>query len=139
MKLKKWKPVVIKNPYLRNLRKNLRIILDLAVSTRLYHFIDLAEQQGTLSPEVGELSAAQGKSLLKCSSGTLCMSLRGANNSVRFATLDEDMVWNPIAKDWECISCYNYYFGSESVRNKYEQKMKKIKEKEQKIDDDLSS
>ncbi|MFX0070832.1 MAG: hypothetical protein ACFFAO_07060 [Candidatus Hermodarchaeota archaeon] len=41
-------------------------------------------------------------------------------------SLSLDMVWNPLDKDWICAKCYEYYFGTENLKNAYTRYFEKV-------------
>jgi len=125
--MKDWKIIRIKGSRLRNLRKNLRMVLCLAYQSevrRLRKVNDLyrarrrlnmcltpsqVRRECSLTRTSNELIQAYNKSILICSSVGNCESSRVFNKSTRVLSLDLDMGWNPINKEWICDKCINFY------------------------------
>ena len=127
MKSLKVKKIILKNPPLRNLRKNLRIVLRLAIFDKIRELSELEgiyinkREQGKQVPSQRkrEIQLSQLKiklrHLMKRSCITCdiiyCESHRElfGNPKIRFdeRTTDLDMVWIPWDERWVCVKCYD--------------------------------
>ena len=134
MKSNKWRKVIIKDQKLRQLRKNMRTILTLALRAEVRRVLDLKRSEkyneGISSTA---LMNARHYSILLCSSGTPCYSAYAADKSFYTTSLDVDMVWNPIDKEWICINCYNELFGTDELKKGYQDYI----DEERRIDDEI--
>jgi len=141
MRLKRWRPIIIKDIRLRVIRENLRTLMRLAVDAeikRLDYLEDLYRQKRinhkqTPSQWLRELfiydkkdsiMTALDSSILRCSEGSTCKSREVMPLAQDISTLDKDMVWNPLLRHWICIDCFNFYYKSESARNELEEFLK---------------
>ena len=136
MKANKWKKIIIRNPNLRQLRKNLRSVIKFAVDDELkrlrqigYLYTNKRIEKG-LTPSQQKRSFAISKlkrdlrhsyssSIIKCMSGSGCITSKKQGKPHYIISLDVDMVWNPLDESWICINCYNHYFSSEELRFAY--------------------
>ncbi len=141
MRLKSWRPIILKDFRLRVIRENLRTLISLAVDaeiSRLNEKEDLYRQRRinhrqTPSQWRRELSIYDKKesimktlnsSILRCSEGSTCKSREIMPLTQDILTLDKDMVWNPLLRHWICINCYNFYYKSESAKRRLEEFLK---------------
>lgn len=132
MKTLKVKKVILKNPRLRTIRCNMRIVLKLAVYSeleRLRHLkrIYYDKQHLTSSQDRREtyliktsnaLSERLSNSTCQCNSGR-CISHRElvekglVKPSER--SPDIDLVWIPWYKVWVCVKCYDSYYKNATL------------------------
>ena len=135
MKTDEWKQIVIKSPRLRNIRKGLRTVLKLAIGLRIDELSDLKEtirvlsnnkelkpaqieKERVLSKKVQDILGFYDRSILRCSSGSLCKSTnRGERSDI--VSLGLDMIWDPIYRNWHCLKCHDYYLGTEESKRLY--------------------
>lgn len=130
--------IVINDPHLRKVRKNLRDIIKLAYLADFDNWLKLDELyrekhlRGNITPsqkkrwfflsqQHNKLISIYDKSILECNSGAACLShrelvKRGEINSSDRST-DLDMVWVPHFKAWFCIKCYEDYFKIKACEN----------------------
>jgi len=124
MKSKKPRLIILKDPKLRKIRENLRIILKLAYldeSKRLDRLEDLYIEKNTLTPsqqkrdiQLGRMNnnlmTAYDNSILKCSLGAACSSYEEAveNGTIDPVErpIDLDMGWLPQYGSWYCKKDY---------------------------------
>ena len=123
MKSKKIRKVILKTPWLRQVRDNLRIILKLAVKKELNRLSKLKRlylykkhltpsqqrRKAHLSREWNNLYHSFIRSTLRCNCGAACTSLdkaieKGFNPQDRL--IDLDLVWVPWLESWVCTSCF---------------------------------
>lgn len=129
MKSLKVKKVILKNPHLCNLRKNLRTVLRLAIDDEISRLMKLEDlylekyNQGKLVPsqekreiQVSRLSdklmRLESKSCITCHD-VYCESHRklfGPKLRSDKRTTDLDMVWIPWCEKWVCLECYIQYY-----------------------------
>ncbi len=122
MKVKKTRSVVLKNPFLINLRKNLRAIIREAVRIERDSLMKLhgvyinklsrgrltksqERRENSIIKRESDLSAAIRKSICQCSVGIHCH---------REEQTKQNMVWvpRPDFESWMCVKCYeNLYMG----------------------------
>ena len=138
MRLKRWRPIIIKDIRLGVIRENLRVLINLAVDAEIKRLDYLEElyrrkrinHRQTPSQWKRELFIYDKKesiittlhsSILRCSEGSTCKSRELISLTQDLSTLDKDMVWNPLLKHWVCIDCYNFYYKSESAKRRLEQ------------------
>lgn len=107
--------IIVKNPFLKNLRNNLRKIIMLCVESELkYQYKILKElrsdgfptkdqeiQLSELSAKNRELYSIYNRSICRC---PLCKSS------------DRDMVYLPNEKKWICTDCFNEIQENERIR-----------------------
>lgn len=102
--MKKKKTIIIKDPRLRKIRDNLRVVLNLAVHKKLSELFDLMKQidrstdEGrdqyfALMHQRDSLKIAEEDSTIQCGACNF-----GIHRDVRF---------NPFDKAWYCIDCYD--------------------------------
>lgn len=142
MKSDKWKAIVISDTRLRKIRKNLRLLLKLAVENEfnrlkslenLYRSKRLSigitasqwKREVSLSRAVNKLLQLKHRSNLQCSEGSLCVSPEAKKMSHDISSLNKDMVWNPLLKEWICIDCYNHYYNSEIQKQELKQHLER--------------
>lgn len=138
MKSKRWRPINLKDIRLRVIRENLRTLMKLAVDaeiSRLNDKEDLYRQKRINDKQTPSqwkrelfiynkkesLVSAQNNSILRCSEGSTCKSSEISMLTQELSTLDKDMVWNPLLKHWICIDCYNFYYKSESAKERLDE------------------
>lgn len=147
MKTKKWKPIVLKNPRVRQTRTSLRVVLNLAVHAEFKRLSRLKELyytkriSGTLTPSQwrrecmlsnmsNDLFTAYDHSPLRCYEASRCLSQESSELTSDYATLAKDMVWNPFTKSWICSDCYNHYYGTEEKKQIIRDIFDKVKQEE---------
>ena len=119
--MKKKKTIIIKNPHLRRIRDNLRVVLNLAVHEKWNNLFDLMVQKDRsteegykeyweLQDKMDGLKSAQTSSTIQC----------GACNF----GIDRDVRFNPFDNAWYCIECYDL------IRDQYYKTMAKKKKGE---------
>jgi len=95
--MKKEKKIVIKNPILRTLRNNLRIIIIRAVQNRefelmdLRHTLDYGEERDNIDKEMEKIRNALNSSICLC---------------YNCSSKENDMVYIPFFEEWYCTDCY---------------------------------
>ncbi len=182
MKSKNWRPIVLKNPKLRQIRTNLRIVLNLAVeekSDKLFRltqiYYEKCRTQGLTRSQQrryeqirktrNRLDPAYGKSILRCNWPDDCatsnpdekpkvkidmdaevvrlqsiidgtITRKNLLSSIYIKILEQDMVWNPIDRDyqyWMCINCYNKFLGNPADKKDFERFVKKHERMEDRV------
>ena len=144
MKTREPRRIVIKNPQLKRVRKNLREILKLFYYDESKRLRELAgrclittsgrKEHNKLTRISAKLDHAYEKSILECSSGAMCTSYkemvekRSIKPSERPINLD--MVWIPHEKAWFCTKCYERKYKIKHCENCQEtdERMVKISE-----------
>jgi len=119
--MKSKKKIVLINPFLVRLRRNLRAILKEAYFVEINHlralnqlYIDkitpdykLSSSQRKrrryISRKENELMASYHRSILVCVFGPLCVTTEGTSD-----LLDMDKVWFPFFDGWMCLPCYEH-------------------------------
>ncbi|TKJ23969.1 MAG: hypothetical protein CEE43_02055 [Promethearchaeota archaeon Loki_b32] len=156
MRSEKWKVLVLKTSKLRRVRTSLKLVLRKAVHEELKdlnHLRDLyrkkqlngtnipsqAKREDSLIKETNELLQALSCSTLKCHGGITCKSIEMSKLSHDIATLGEDMVWNPLLKEWICINCYNFYYKTDAQKQHLQDAIRKKKEDDKTFEKWLSS
>lgn len=91
-----------------------------------------------LAEKSGNLMQAWSHSILNCSMGSSCISIKRNDLRQEIATLGEDMVWNPVSKRWICLNCYNYHFKTTPQKLILQSIYKEGKEDERAFDEWLS-
>ena len=116
--MKKKKTIIIKDPHLRKIRDNLRVVIDRAVNNEVSRFwnlmmqIDRSTDEGhnqyfALMRQRDALGRAERDSTIQCAACNF-----GIHRDVRF---------NPFDKAWFCIECYDL------IRDQYYETMAKKK------------
>ncbi len=106
--MKKFKSIVLKNPQLRNLRKNLRAVLREGIYIEWEKKLDLLEgyrinrlgacrENWYIEEEVEQLKQLLYNSIIFC------------NNHYCQNWLENDKVYVPKIKKWFCVECYSRY------------------------------
>ena len=133
MKSLKVKKIILKNPRLRTIRRNLRIVLKLAVSSelerlrhlrRIYcdkrHLTPFQDKRETfLIKTSNALLARLSNSTCQCNLEERCISHRElvekglVKPSER--SPDLDVVWIPWHKEWVCMKCYDSYYKNATL------------------------
>ena len=148
MKSKKWKIVQLKDSKLIKIRTNLRKLLKEAIRSEIKRLGNIRilyrmksdnkkltpsqwKREISLIKKGDELLSAWGDSFLICSYGTGCMSYKKNGLRQDLATLNEDMVWNPLQKHWICINCYDEYFKTSEQKNQLQKICEKIEREEE--------
>lgn len=129
MKSLNVKKVILKNPHLRNLRKNLRIVLRLAIDDKIRRLDKLNKlyleksRQGKQVPsqkkreiQISRLSdklmhLEERRSCITCNE-PYCISHKdrpGKSTWFEQRTNDLDLVWIPWHEKWVCLDCYEEY------------------------------
>lgn len=151
MRSQKWKVITLKNPKLRLIRTNLRVILRKSIERelkRLSHLRDLYRKKGLdgklvpsqerreneLINQSNDLLKTLTHSVLHCGGDATCISFEKNKLSADIATLGEDMVWNPLFKRWNCINCYNYKYKSKDQKRILQDIIRQAEEEEKKFD-----
>lgn len=99
----------------------------------MLHFTLLVKQkerESQLINKSNDLLQALTTSILRCSIGASCISIKENKLSGDIVTLGEDMVWNPLQKKWICINCDNHYYKTEDQKKKLENLLKQGEEEE---------
>lgn len=150
MKSKKWRVITIRNSQLQRVRRNMRLILKLAIDKkldRLRKLTDLYKERrlrGGMVPSqrkreifliksINKLIKATHDSIIKCSFGSVCVSPEAHVFSHDISSLEKDMAWNPISKQWICIDCYNEHFGTKEAREQFRIYMESEEKRMQKL------
>ena len=155
MRSQKWKNIIIKDSNLRRVRTGLRVIPKEAIRSelrRLGQIENLYRNKRVLYIEKGidrrlttsqdkrdnmlieksnELLQAWTRSILNCSMGSSCISIKRNELRQDMATLGEDMVWNPLIKRWICIHCYNYHYRTKAQKLRLQDILKQKEEEEE--------
>lgn len=99
MKSKNWRPIVLKNPQLRQIRTNLRIVLGLAVKEKTYRLLRLGmiyteksyalgltrsqkRRKKSINKTFGALTSKHDKSILRCSFGVECVTALAPSDKI---------------------------------------------------------
>jgi len=131
MRSEKWKEIIIKDSKLRRVRTILRVILRKVIISELNRLTQLDylytkkrinnkltpsqnKRDSQIIKKSNDLLQALTTSILRCSIGASCISIRENKFPGDIGTLGEDMVWNPLQKNWICINCYNHYYKTEA-------------------------
>jgi len=105
MKSKKIRKVILKTPWARRLRLNLRIVLNLTIRQELIRLSNLDMRR-----EWRVLERQYNKSILQCGMPPhLCESyqeLKKRGIDLQDRPILHDLVWVPWLEDWFCFSCY---------------------------------
>ena len=128
MKSLKVKKVILKNPHLRNLRKNLRIVLRLAIQDEIRRFSKIKNlylQKGIQGRKVpsqrkreiqtswlsDKLMHLEHRSCITCHEPYCIFHKNRIGRATRFdeRSTDLDMVWIPWYEKWVCFDCYKHY------------------------------
>ena len=123
MKSKKIHKIVLKNPRLRRIRNNLRIMLKLAIEKELNRLDQLKglyvfknkltnsqkKRRSQIWGEWNRLYHRYQRSTLVCGMGAACTALdeaikHGFNPQDR--PTDLDLVWVPWLRNWYCVDCF---------------------------------
>jgi len=151
MRSEKWKVISLKNPKIRLIRTNLRVILRKSIEhelKRLSHLRRLYREKrldGKLVPsqerrenelinKSSDLLQALTHSVLHCGGDATCISFEKNKLSADIATLGEDMVWNPLFKRWVCINCYNYKYKNKAQKQILQDIITQGEEEERRFD-----
>ncbi|UCC19183.1 MAG: hypothetical protein JSV62_13940 [Promethearchaeota archaeon] len=151
MKSKKWRKITLRDPKLRRIRAGIRVLLKLSIQDELEHLRGLQDlylkknftreltnsekkRYSFLIKKSTNLSRAWDNSILICIEGW-CESKRINNLSGEYATLGEDMVWNPLLKGWICINCYNTKYKSDLQKREFQDLLEQAENEEKKFDD----
>ena len=151
MNLKKWKPIILKNPKLRQARITLRLILQLEVESKLkklLHLNSLYEDkriEKSLTPSQDkrndylrnlgiDLLDKKCHSILRCAEPD-CVSREQSELASNYATLASDMVWNPTSKEWICLKCYNFYYVTEEKKQDLQKIQDRVEQEEKAFDE----
>ncbi len=130
MKSLKVKKVILKSPHLRNLRKNLRIVLRLAINDEIRRLSKLNKlyleksRQGKQVPsqrereiQISRLSdklmhLARRSSCITCNEPYCIFHKDRPGKSTWFEhrSTDLDLVWIPWYEKWVCLDCYDHYY-----------------------------
>ncbi len=107
--MKKYKRIIINNPNLRNLRNNLRNIIQIAESERLTEFINQKRKINEIIRKIGKISEEDQNNKQKLESKIQQLE-RKFNESICICRIcqksDKDMVYATRPKEWFCIDCY---------------------------------
>jgi len=141
--MKPKKKIIIRDPQLIKIRRNLRALLEQAYLFRLSSMSrqneeyrkmresgesDPTEDEILLSKEKGTLMEAYTHSILFCNLGAFCFTEKGkTREQVYNIKLERDMVWAPWLGGWICLQCYNnfcvrQYDFDKKERDRYEEK-----------------
>jgi len=134
MKSLKIKKVILKNPHLRRLRKNLRIVLRLAIQDkirRLGKLEDLYLEKSKLRKltpsqkkrqsqiiQLGDrLMRLERKSCITCNENFCVFHKDRPGKSTWFEhrSTDLDLVWIPWREKWVCLDCYEEYYKNATL------------------------
>jgi len=129
MKSLKVKKVILNNPHLRNMRKNLRIVLRLAIDDEIHRLNKLGSlylqkyKQGKRVPsqekrkiQISRLKnklmrLEERRSCITCNE-PYCISHKdrpGKSTWFEHRSTDLDLVWIPWYEKWVCLECYEEY------------------------------
>lgn len=150
MRSKEWKIIIVKDLRLRKIRKNLRTLLRLALHTQYEKLRKLRSlhrnkrilgkqtpsqrrRQVALIKMIDNLLQADASSILGCSMGSACKAPEAKQLPHDIASLDKDMVWNPLSKNWVCIDCYKVHFGTQQQKELLQKVIKAGKAEEEEI------
>lgn len=130
MKSEKIIRIEIKDPTLRQIRKNLRDIVRLAVKDKIKKLQDegvelrrrgdlTSEEQKRrleLSRKSNQLRNSLSASIIQCSMGAACDAHEKAKKEIkgfdpRDRRTDLDMVWVPEDRKWYCTGCFDSYLS----------------------------
>jgi hypothetical protein len=125
--MKPKKKIILYDSRLIRIRRNLRLILELAYRSELSlhsklnqkfqkmrerkELIGLHEDELDLAKRDRDPMKAHAESILTCASGAGCWSERNCKSREESlkVRLERDMVWAPWMGGWICLECYNYY------------------------------
>ena len=130
MKSEKIIRIELRNPTLRQIRKNLRDIVKLAVKDKIRKLMDeehKLREKDILTPgeelRITELSRKSDRlyhllsaSIIQCSMGAACDLHQKAKKEIegfdpRDRRTDLDMVWVPEDRKWYCTGCFDSYLS----------------------------
>ena len=159
MRAQKWKTIIIKDSNLRRVRTSLRVILKEAIRSELKRLGQLEDlyrskrilyiekginrrltlsqrkREITLAEKSDNLMQAWSRSILNCSMGSSCVSIKRNELRQDMATLGEDMVWNPLLKRWICIHCYNHHYRTKAQKLRLQDILKQKDEEDKAFDE----
>ncbi len=126
MKSLKIKKITIKDSKLRNLRKGLRQVIDLAVHDKHVYYTQLEKLYNEKWDKRGKLTPSQLKRIRELSrlKNKLHDDLRKSMCFCAFAcclseayseVTDIDMVWIPWYQGWYCVPCFEEYFKDMTI------------------------
>lgn len=150
MRSMKWKVIIIKDSHLRKIRRVLRTLVKLAIHTQFEYLRKLRslhrnrrilgkqtpsqwKREVALSRMIDDLLQVKTNSILRCSMGSACKSPEAKQLPHDVASLDKDMIWNPLSKNWVCIDCYNVHFGTQQQKELLQKVIKDRKAEEEEI------
>lgn len=82
-----------------------------------YDYLEKEREEINNHHEEDLLRSHYNKSILVCSFRNECISLKESDlKDFEISSLDLDMVWNPLSKDWHCKNCHNFHFGTRRAR-----------------------
>ncbi len=150
MKSHKWKIINLKSSRLRRVRSSLRLVLKEAVFSELRRLNRIKytgspnthlshDQEIILVQQACNLMKAWSHSILSCSEGISCISLKRNKLRKDMATIEEDMVWNPLLKRWTCIHCFITYYRTEFQKSNLQNIINQKKEEEKVFNNWVSS
>ena len=150
MKSHKWKIINLKSSRLRRVRSSLRLVLKEAVFSELRRLNRIKykgspnthlshDQEIILVQQASNLMKAWSHSILSCSEGISCISLKRNRLRKDMATIGEDMVWNPLLKRWTCIHCFITYYRTEFQKSNLQNIINQKKEEEKVFNNWVSS
>ena len=137
MKTSKVKKIILKNPHLRNLRKNLRIVLRLAIDDKIRRlsklnklYLEKSRQRKLTSSQKSRQSQIihlgdklmhleERKSCITCNE-PYCISHKdrpGKSTWFEHRTTDLDLVWIPWHEKWVCLECYDEYYKDTTLED----------------------
>ena len=118
MNSKTIRKIVLRTPWSRRLRLNLRILLDLAVKEKLSRLSNLE-----IWKEKNALERQFCKSTLRCSMGVNCVSferLKKKGFDPRDLPTNLDLVWVPWLEHWYCNNCFELNHFSEMTHEDFD-------------------
>lgn len=113
--MKKQKTIIIRSKNLKNLRKNLRMIIRLAVHNELMRLMELTSKYD----HIGKYKNGKNRTQEEIEKSR---ELTDKENTLRFSVkksiclcnmckeYDNDMVFFPFFNEWFCIDCYNTHY-----------------------------
>ncbi len=118
MNSKKIRKVVLRTPWSRRLRLNLRSLLKLVVKKELSRLYDLE-----MKKEQTVLYHSYHESILECGSGAGCVSYQalvrqGFDPQARPTNLD--LVWVPWLEKWSCVECFEAFRQGEMTHEDFD-------------------
>lgn len=134
MKAIRWRLVRLNNSVLKNVRKNLRQLISLAVKNEIKMLLEEGRRLREIrlndekkmdikrvldlqsfkdecknQKKINNLEGAFGKSLLRCARSHFEMGFSNYNELENYF-FNANMGWNPVSKEWICEECFEAEF-----------------------------